>query len=112
MNVHLKGVNLSVTSKTNSMPTSKPVAGRFRMSPDWENASFVEEDATVIYGDPKAKCLKRGRLCSVWWHPEKKQYKISLRIVPAESPQMPEWAFEDCMNFIRRRINDGTDKAL
>ena len=111
MKAKLEGVTLHVTTKASSMPTSRPVAGNLKLSPDWEDASFVEDaKACVIYGDPKAKPLKRGRLCSVWWHPEKKQYKISLRIDPKESPMFPEWAFEDCMNFIKRRIADGKDR--
>lgn len=110
MNAKLQAVDISVSTNGNSMPTKKPAVGRFRLSEDWEKASFVEdENASVIYGDPKAKPLKRGRMCSVWWHPEKKQYKISLRIDPKESPQLPEWAFEDCMNFIKGRIAEGRD---
>ena len=111
MKVQLEKVALSVTTKGSSMPTRKPVAGNFRMSPKWDTASFVEDEkACVIYGDPKARCLKRGRLCSVWWHPEKKQYKIALRIDPKESPMFPQCAFEDCMNYIKRRIADGKDE--
>jgi hypothetical protein len=110
MKVYREGVNLSVTTRGNSMPTKIPAVGRFLMSAEWDTASFVEDkNATVIYGDPKAKPLMRGRMCSVWWHPEKKEYKISLRVNPKESPSLAEWAFEDCMNYIKRRIADGKD---
>ncbi len=99
-----KGVDISINTKKNALPTKSPVAGRFRIAPSCETASFVEEDAIVIYGDPKSKRLMRGNGCSVWYNPEKKTYKICVHVNPNESPARPEWAFEECMNFIKRRI--------
>lgn len=104
MRTLVEKVDISISTKKNALPTSKPVAGRFRMSPDLGNASFEEEDAVVIYGDPKSKRLMRGKGCSVWYNPEKKTYKICVQVNPDESPARPEWAFEECMNFIKRRI--------
>lgn len=96
--------DISITTIKNALPQEKPVAGKFRISEDCETASFVEEDAVVIYGDPKSKRLMRGKGCSVWYNPEKKMYKICVHVNPNESPARPEWAFEECMNFIKRRI--------
>ena len=99
-----KGVDISINTKKNALPTKSPVAGRFRIAPSCETASFVEEDAIVIYGDPKSKRLMRGNGCSVWYNPEKNTYKICVHVNPEASPARPEWAFEECMNFIKRRI--------
>ena len=104
MKTLVEKVDISITTIKNALPQEKPVAGKFRISENCETASFVEEDAVVIYGDPKSKRLMRGKGCPVWYNPEKKTYKICVQVNPDESPARPEWAFEECMNFIKRRI--------
>lgn len=105
MRSHIEKVDLSVTTKKNSLPTSKPVAGRFRLSPTLDEASFVEEDCIVIYGEAKSKRLMQGKSCSVWWNPEKRTYKVCVSMTTERpSVNQAEWSFEDCLNFIRRRI--------
>ena len=76
MKTLVEKVDISITTIKNTLPQEKPVAGKFRISENCETASFVEEDAVVIYGDPKSKRLMRGKGCSVWYNPEKKTYKI------------------------------------
>ena len=104
MKTLVKKVDISITTIKNALPQEKPVAGKFQISEDCTAASFVEEDAIVIYGDPKSKRLMRGNGCSVWYNPEKNTYKICVHVNPEVSPARPEWAFEECMNFIKRRI--------
>lgn len=104
MKTLVEKVDISITTIKNALPQDKPVAGKFRISEDCETASFVEEEAVVIYGDPKSKRLMAGKGCSVWYNTEKKMYKICVQVNPNESPARPEWAFEDCLNFIKRRI--------
>ena len=106
MKVYREGVNLSVTTRANSMPTEKPAIGRFLMSAEWDTASFVEEeDATVIIGERNTKRLYRGKNCSVMWDKKNQRYKISLLIAPdflalAKS----EWDYEECANYIRKQL--------
>ncbi len=108
MKSYVEGVDISITTRRNALPISKPVVGWFRLSPQRDSASFVEDDAArVIFGEPKSHCVFRGRKCSVWWHPVKKEYKISVRLSPLESPCEPEWAFEECMNRIKQFIANG-----
>ncbi|MBO4550332.1 MAG: hypothetical protein J5733_06345 [Bacteroidaceae bacterium] len=108
MKVHLKGVNVSVTTKKNSMPTKKPVAGSFRMSEDWENMAFVEDDrASVIYGEPKSHRVMRGDRYSVMWDSKREEYIIRVRVKPDPLAVMnAEWNCEDCINFIKRKIKE------
>lgn len=105
MKTHLESVDLMVTTKKNSLPTSKPVAGRFRLSPEMDTASFVEEDAVVIIGEPKSKRVMHGRTCAVYWHPEKERYSIRIAINPKDprAKLIAELDFETCIDFIRRR---------
>ena len=62
MKTLVEKVDISITTIKNTLPQEKPVAGKFRISEDCETASFVEEDAVVIYGDPKSKRLMRRRI--------------------------------------------------
>ena len=109
MKVHLEKVNLSVTTKKNTLPTSKPIAGNFRVSPDWENAAFVEEEgASVIYGEPKSRRVMRRERSSVWWNPEKVQFTVRVQVNPNRSSVIKaEWEFEECINFIKTKITEG-----
>ena len=104
MRIIVEGVDISINTKKNALPTGKPVAGRFKIAPDCETASFVEEDAVVIYGDPKSKRLMRSKGCSVWFNAEKNMYKICVQVNPNDSPARAEWDFEECLNFIKRRL--------
>lgn len=105
MKTTIEKVDISITTKKNSLPTSKAVAGRFRLYEENTKAAFKEEEgASVIYGEAHTKRLMRGKNCSVHWHDEKKKYLIRIYVDPNVSPAQPEWDFEECMNFIRRKI--------
>lgn len=108
MKTRIDKCDLTVTTKKNALPTRKPIAGRFKLSSDLGEASF-EEDANgiVIYGEPKSTCLFRRPRASVWWHPDKKEYKISIRVPKDALLPLVECDYEECINFIKRRkINE------
>ena len=88
----------------------KPIAGRLRVNEEMDEADFWEEEgATVIYGEPNTKRLMQGNHCSVWWNKKKKRYVIRVTCDPNYSPVIAECDFENCMNFIKRRICNGTE---
>ena len=105
MKTKLEKVDLSITTIKNSIPTSKPVTGRMRVSADMESASFVETDGKVILGEGKCVRVYRGQNCSVWHDAEKDEYRIrvTLKKVDNQSTMMAQCDFEECMNFIIRR---------
>lgn len=110
MKTKIENVDLSLTTKRSSLPTRNPVAGRFRLSPELDTASFVEEDCTIIFGDAKSKRIMQGKGCSVWWNPEKRTYKACITMTTERaSVNQAEWNFEDCLNFIKRRIINERD---
>lgn len=106
MKTHIENVNLSVTTLKNSLPTSKPVAGRFRLSPEMDTASFVEEErAAVICGSAKTRRLMAGPGYSVRYEDETKKYivRITMQGDPL-SVTKATWNFEECVNYIKRKL--------
>ena len=106
MKAHIENVNLSVTTRKNALPTSKAVAGRFRLSPEMDTASFVEEEDTkVICGEPKTKRLMVGRGYSVRYNPEEGTFivRVAMKGDPL-SVTKAEWNFEECISYIKRKI--------
>ncbi len=98
-------IALSVDTRKNVAPNGKLMAGKLSVDEEGEKANFKEEEgASVIYGEAHTKRLMRGKNCSVHWHDEKKKYLIRIYVDPNVSPAQPEWDFEECMNFIRRKI--------
>ena len=106
MKAHIENVNLSVTTLKNALPVSKAVAGRFRLSPEWDTASFVEEEGTrVVCGEPKTRRLMAGNGYSVRYSPEEKKYivRVTMQGDPL-SVTKATWNFEECINYIRRKL--------
>lgn len=101
----IEKVDISITTKRNALPIEKPVAGRFRISEDCTAASFHEEDATIIFGEPKSKRIMQGKHCAVYWNPEKGKYRISISIDPNQSGAfiLAECDYEDCVTCIRKK---------
>lgn len=102
MKTTIENVKVNITTKRNSIPTSRPVPGRFKLSAEMDAATFVEEDGVCIVGEPKSRRIYRGKNCSVWYNPEKERYAIRIclrlnmrEIVFAESD------FEECINYLR-----------
>lgn len=106
MRTMIEKVDISITTKKNALPTMKPVAGRFRLSKGLDTASFVEdEDATVIVGVRNGRRIRQGKDCSVYWNPVKEEFRMHLTIGnDSRSIILAECNFEDCLNFIKRRI--------
>lgn len=107
MKTTIEKVDISITTKKNSLPTSKAVAGRFRLYEENTKATFVEEEsATVIYGESKSRRVLQGKTCSVWWNPEKERYTIRITVAPSKksSKLMAELDFETCISCIERRM--------
>ena len=106
MEMTIKKVDLSITTKRNALPTSKPVAGKFHLGANLGKASFVEEEnATVIFGKSNTERLLRGENYSIHWNRKKKMYIVRLQVYPTPiSLRDAEWNFEDCVDFIKRRI--------
>ena len=102
----IEKVDISITTKRNALPIEKPVAGRFRISEDCTMASFHEEDATIIFGEKKSERVMRGKHCAVYWDAEKKRYRISIIVDPSRPGfnVFAECDYEDCIQFIRRRV--------
>lgn len=108
MKAHIENVNLSVTTRKNALPTSKAVAGRFRLSPEMDTASFVEEEGLrVICGEPKTKRLMQGCGFSVRYAPEEETYIVRVTMKPDPlAIKIATWNFEECINYIKRKIYD------
>ena len=102
----IEKVDISITTKRNALPIEKPVAGRFRISENCSEATFCEEDATIIYGEKKSERVMRGRHCAVYWNREKGKYRISITIDPRQPGFnfLAECDFDDCLNAIKRRM--------
>ena len=79
MKTFIEKVDISITTKKNSLPT-KPVAGRFKIAPSCDIASFIEEDATIIFGESKSKRIMQGKHCAVYWDSKRERYRISISI--------------------------------
>ena len=105
MKTNLEKVDLSITTIKNSIPTSKAITGRMRVSADMESASFVEEEGKVILSEGKCSRVYRGQNCSVWYDAEKDEYRIrvTLKKVDNQSTMMATCDFEECLNYIIRR---------
>ena len=108
MKATVEKVNLSLSTKGNSLPTSRAVAGRLRLTPDFEQASFVEENGTFICGEPKSRRVLKGKNCSVWYNPEKERYVIRVCVEKDSTPFTATCDFEECLNFLKRRITNET----
>lgn len=108
MKAHIENVNLSVTTRKNALPTSKAVAGRFRLSPEMDTASFVEEEDTkVICGEPNTKRLMRGCGYSVRYDQKEEIYIVRVTMKPNPlAITNATWNFEECINYIKRKINE------
>ena len=106
MKTHIENVNLSVTTKKNSLPTSKPVAGSFRLSPELDTASFVEEErAKIVIGEAKTKRLMTGRGYSVRYNPEEGTFIVRVAMKPDPlSVTKATWNFEECISYIKRKL--------
>jgi len=106
MKTTIEKVDISITTKRNALPVSRPVAGKFRLGATLEKASFVEEeDAKVIIGGSNTERIRRGRDCSVYWNPVKEEFRMHLTIGNnSRSIILAECNFEDCIDFIKRRI--------
>ena len=104
MKTIVEKVDISITTKNNALPT-KPVAGRFRIAPSCDVASFIEEDATIIFGESKRKRIMQGKHCAVYWNPEKGRYRISISIDPTQAGAfvLAECDYEDCVTCIKRK---------
>ena len=102
----IEKVDISITTKRNALPIEKPVAGRFRLSPDCTAASFQEEEnATIIFGKGKSKRIMQGQRCAVYWNSEKERFKICISVPPTRAGAVvAECDFEDCMKAISRRL--------
>ena len=107
MKTHIENVNLSVTTKKNALPTSKAVAGRFRLSPEMDTASFVEEESAKIFcGEPKTRRLMYGRGFSVRYAPEEETFIVRITMKSdLLAITNATWNFEECINYIKRKIN-------
>lgn len=106
MKTNFEAVELSVRTKKNRIPTSKPVAGRFRMSPDFDKAFFSEEEhASVIIGEGKTRRLFRRNTCSVRYNEEDEEYVIRIRVKTSKPGYdlMAECDFEECINYIKAK---------
>lgn len=106
MKTLIEKVDISITTRKNALPTSAPVVGRFRISPEMDVASFVEdEEAKVIVGERNGRRIRRGKDCSVWWNPVTEEFRIHLTVrCDTKSVLMSECNYEDCINFIKRKI--------
>ena len=104
MKTFIEKVDISITTKKNSLPT-KPVAGRFKIAPSHGIASFIEEDATIIFGESKSKRIMQGKHCAVYWDSKKERYRISISIDPTQSGAfvLAECDYEDCVTCIKRK---------
>jgi len=105
MKTRLEKVDLSITTIKNSIPTSKAVTGRMRVSADMESATFVEEEGKVILSEGKCSRVYRGQNCSVWYDAEKDEYRIRVTLKKVDNPStmMAQCDFEECLNYIIRR---------
>ncbi len=108
MRAHLEKVNIHITTIKNSLPTSKPAFGRFRVQPDHSEASFIEENGKVISGEGKSVRLLKGKNYSVWYDTERERYKIRIVVEPSErgADMMAACDFEECLNYIKRREHE------
>ncbi len=103
----IEGTTLIIDRKTKVTPYGKVMAGRLDVDDEGEINHFKEEDdAKIIFGLQKSKPVMRGNMCSVWWNPEKQRYTIRIQVDPKQEPLFPRNRFEDCMNFLGRRIKN------
>ena len=108
MRTRIENVNVHITTIKNSLPTSKPAFGRFRVLPEQHVASFIEENGKVISGEGKSVRLLKGKNYSVWYDTERERYKIRIVVEPSErgADMMAACDFEECLNYIKRREHE------
>jgi len=108
MRTTIESVDVSVTTKKNALPTSKPLHGRFHLSPDFEKASFEEEEGeAVFFGERKSRRVFRGRNCAVHYNAEENKFIIRVQVL-ANRPSLEAALLdcEECLNFIDRRLKE------
>lgn len=109
MRTRIENVDVHITTLANSLPTSKPAFGRFRVLPEQHVASFIEEESkVVICGEPKSRRLLQGKGYSVWYNEEKNQYKVRITLKPSDltAAMMAQCDFEECINFIEKKEHE------
>ncbi len=110
MNAIIEKVDVSVTTRMNSLPTSKAALGRFRLSEGLDAASFEETGVAELLGESRSRRVFRKENASIWWNADKRRYRVCISVsCDPLSAMQGEWDAEECMNILRRRISNGTD---
>lgn len=107
MNVQIDSAVLHVSASNAVLQGNKTATGRFSISGDWDEAVFTEQEGTLICGESKSRRVKKGKNYSIWWNPDKERYTVRIIVPPDQrGALLAECDFEECINYIRMKINE------